>query len=71
MKGRTNDSVLLDTKKGSNGMIYSVIAVTSTEETKEMRFETYREALWYATDFRTIRTSQILKNEVVVADFSY
>ncbi|MHC5267586.1 hypothetical protein ACYSNO_00160 [Enterococcus sp. LJL98] len=52
-------------------MIYSVIAVTSTKETKKKHFKTYREALLYATDYRQIRTSQILKNEIVVADFSY
>lgn len=52
-------------------MIYSVIAVTATEEKKEKNFRTYREALCYATDFRKIRISQVLKNQVVVADFSY
>lgn len=52
-------------------MIYSVVAVTNNKEKKEKRFKTYREALSYATDYRVIHQSKIVKKEVVIADFSF
>ena len=54
-----------------NELNYSVIAVTSTKETKEKHFKTYREALCYATNFREIQKSEIYKDEKMLIDFSY
>ena len=52
-------------------MIYLVIAMTIADGTIQKQFRTYREALCYATDYRHIRSSRILKHQNVLADFSY
>lgn len=52
-------------------MIYSVVAVTYDKEKQEKKFETYREALSYATNYHVVHQSQVIKNEVVIAGFSF
>ncbi|GGI65968.1 hypothetical protein ACFQOY_12110 [Enterococcus alcedinis] len=52
-------------------MNYSVVAVTYDKEKKEKQFKTYREALSYATNYHVVHQSQVLKDEVVIADFSF
>lgn len=52
-------------------MNYSVVAVTNDKEKKVKKFKTYREALTYATNYRVIVQSQIVKDEVVIADFTF
>lgn len=52
-------------------MMYSVVAVTYDMEKKVKKFKTYREALAYATNYRVVSQSQVIKNEVVIADFIF
>lgn len=52
-------------------MMYSVVAVTYDKKKKVKKFKTYREPLLYATNYHVVSQSQVIKNEVVIADFTF
>ena len=52
-------------------MMYSVVGVTYDKKKKVKKFKTYREALLYATNYHVVSQSQFIKNEVVIADFTF
>lgn len=52
-------------------MMYSVVAVTYDKKKKVKKFKTYCEALLYATNYHVVSQSQVIKNEVVIADFTF
>ena len=52
-------------------MMYSVVAVIYDKKKKVKKFKTYREALLYATNYHVVSQSQVIKNEVVIADFTF
>lgn len=52
-------------------MMYSVVAVTYDKKKKVKKFKTYHEALLYARNYHVVSQSQVIKNEVVIADFTF
>lgn len=52
-------------------MIYTVKIINIAGEIQKRKFNTYREALCYATDYNRVKQSVVLKNQTQLTKFQF